>query len=295
MELRHLRYFLIVAEELHFGRAAARLHITQPPLSQQIRQLEDELGVPLFQRTKRRVQLTDAGRAFQEAAQQMLDQARLAVRTAQRAHLGEIGPLTLGFVGSAMAGVFSEILLAFRRRFPEVELTLQELTTAQVIHSLREGYIDIGILHPPIAQEPFAFEMMGREPFVVVLPKTHRLAAQRRISLRDLVHETVVLVPRDLGPEVEDDVVEFCQRVGCYPQRLSGATQMLTVIGLVAAGIGLSLVPASMRTVRWKGVVYRPLQELGIQVELMAAWRHDKESAVIKRFIGVVREMIKTP
>jgi len=123
MELRHLRYFLVIADELHFGRAAARLHITQPPLSQQIRQLEDELGVPLFQRTERRVQLTEAGRAFREAARQMLAQAEQAVRTAQRAHRGEIGPLTVGFVGSAMAGLFSEILLAFRRRFPVVELT----------------------------------------------------------------------------------------------------------------------------------------------------------------------------
>jgi DNA-binding transcriptional LysR family regulator len=291
MELRHLRYFLVVAEELHFGRAAARLHITQPPLSQQIRQLEDELGVPLFQRTKRRVQLTDAGRAFQEAAQQMLDHAEQAVRTAQRAHRGEIGPLTIGFVGSAIAGLFSEILLAFRTRFPEVELTLQELTTAQVVLALRERRIDVGILHPPIGEEPFAFETICREPLVVVLPKTHPLATKRCIPLHALAHETIVLVPRDLGPGVEDDLVEFCQRAGCYPQRLPGATQMLTVIGLVAAGIGLSLVPASMRTVRWKGIVYRPLQAPGFQVELMVAWRRDATLAVIKMFVGVVREM----
>jgi DNA-binding transcriptional LysR family regulator len=290
MELRHLRYFLAVAKELHFGRAAARLHITQPPLSQQIRQLEDELGVPLFQRTKRRVQLTDAGRAFQEAARQMLDQAEKAVHTAQRAHRGEIGPLAVGFLGSAMAGMFSEILLAFRTRFPEVELTLQELTTAQVVHALRERRIDVGILHLPIGEEAFLFETICREPLVVVLPKTHPLAAHRSIPLGDLAHETVVLVPRDLGPGVEDDLVEFCQRAGCYPQRLPGATQLLTVIGLVAAGIGLSLVPASMRTVRWQGIVYRPLQGLGFQVESIVAWRRDEVSAVVRTFLGVVRE-----
>ena len=291
MELRHLRYFLVVAEELHFGRAAARLHITQPPLSQQIRQLEDELGVPLFQRTKRRVQLTDAGRAFREATQQMLDQAEQAVRTAQRVHRGEIGPLTVGFVGSAMAGVFSEILLAFRKRFPEVALTLQELTTGQQVEALRQRRIDIGVLRPPIGEEDFAFETIDRESFVVVLPKTHPLAAQQRIPLRALAHETVVMVPRVLWPGMEDDIVECCQRAGCYPQRLSGATQMLTVIGLVAAGMGLSLVPASMQTVRWKGIVYRPVQDRTPHADLTVAWRRDEASAVVKTFVGVVREM----
>jgi len=291
MELRHLRYFLVVAEELHFGRAAVRLHITQPPLSQQIRQLEDELGVPLFQRTKRRVQLTDAGRAFREAAQQMLDQAEQAVRTAQRVHRGEIGPLTVGFVGSAMAGVFSEILLAFRARFPEVALTLQELTTSQQVEALRQRRIGIGVLRHPIGEEDFVFETIDRESFVVVLPKTHPLAAQQRIPLRALAQETVVMVPRVLWPGMEDDIVECCQRAGCYPQRLSGATQMLTVIGLVAAGMGLSLVPASMQTVRWKGIVYRPVQDRTPHADLTVAWRRDETSAVVKTFVGVVREM----
>lgn len=292
MELRHLRYFLVVADELHFGRAAARLHITQPPLSQQIRQLEDELGVLLFQRTKRRVQLTEAGQAFREAARQMLAQAEQAVRTAQRVHRGEIGPLTVGFVGSAIAGIFSEILLAFRGRFPAVELTLQELTTGQQVEALRERRIDVGVLRPPIGEEDFALETIDRESFVVVLPTTHPLAAQRRIPLRTLAHETVVLVPRDLGPGVEDDTVEFCHRAGCYPQRLPGATQMLTVIGLVAAGMGLSLVPASMRTLRWKGIVYRPVRDRMPPADLTMAWRRDEPSAVVKAFVGVVREMI---
>jgi DNA-binding transcriptional LysR family regulator len=292
MELRHLRYFLVVAEELHFGRAAARLHITQPPLSQQIRQLEDELGVPLFQRTKRRVQLTNAGRAFREAAQQMLDQAEQAVRTAQRVHRGEIGPFTVGFVGSAMAGRFSEILLVFRTRFPEVALTLQELTTGQQVEALRQRRIDIGVLRPPIGEEDFAFETVDRESFVVVLPKTHPLASQQRIPLRALAQETVVMVPRVLWPGMEDDIVEFCQRAGCYPQRLSGATQTLTVIGLVA-GMGLSLVPASMQTVRWKGIVYRPVQERTPLADLTVVWRRDETSAVVKMFVGVVREMTR--
>ncbi len=282
----------MVAEELHFGRAAARLHITQPPLSQQIRQLEDELGVLLFRRTKRRVQLTDAGLAFREAAQQMLEQAERAVQVAQRTHRGEIGSLTMGFVGSAMAGMFSDILLTFRARFPDVELTLLELTTGQQVDALRQRRIDIGVLRPPVGEEGLAFETLYRESFVVVLPKAHRLAAQRRISLRDLAHEKVVMVPLYLEHGMEDDIAACCQRAGCYPQRLPGATQMLTVIGLVAAGMGLSLVPASMRIVRWKGIVYRPVSDPMPLADLTMVWRHDATSSVVKAFVEVAREMI---
>src|SRR5215510_1091757 len=294
MELRHLHYFLVVAEELHFGRAAARLHITQPPLSQQIRQLEDELGVVLFQRTKRRVQLTDAGRAFREAARQMLEQAEQGVRIAQRTHRGEIGSLTVGFVGSAMAGMFSDMLLAFRTRFPEVELTLLELTTSQQFEALRQRRIDVGVLRPfhPIRDEGFALETLYQESFVVVLPTTHPLAAKRRIPLRALAHENVVMVPVHLEPGVEDDIVAFCRRAGCDPQRLPGATQMLTVIGLVAAGMGLSLVPESMRTVQWKGIVYRPVQDPMPPADLTAVWRRDTTSSVVKAFVDIIREMI---
>jgi DNA-binding transcriptional LysR family regulator len=294
MELRHLQYFLVVAEELHFGHAAARLHITQPPLSQQIRQLEDELGVVLFQRTKRRVQLTDAGRAFQEAARQLLEQAEQAVRMAQRTHRGEIGSLTVGFVGSAMAGRFSDILLEFRARFPDVELTLLELTTSQQVEALRQRRIDVGILRPfhPFREAGFELETLYRESFVVVLPKVHPLAAKRCISLRDLAHEKVVMVPAYLEPGVEDDIVAFCQRVGCYPQRLPGATQMLTVIGLVAAGMGLSLVPESMRAVQWKGIVYRPVEEATPLADLTALWRRDTTSTVVQAFVALVREII---
>lgn len=291
MELRHLRYFLVVAEELHFGRAATRLHITQPPLSQQIRQLEDELGVALFERTKRRVRLTEAGHVFQESARQMLDQAEQAVRTAQRVHRGEVGSLTVGFVGSAIAGVFSEILLAFRSRCPEVELTLQELTTGQQVRALRERRIDVGILRPPIGEADFALETICHESFVVVLPRSHPLAAQRRIALRELAGETLVMVPRDVGPEVEDDTDAFFRRAGCHLQRLSGATQMLTIIGLVAAGTGLSLVPASMRAVRWKGIVYRPVQDRMPPADLAMAWRRDTASSVVRRFVDIAREI----
>lgn len=246
----------------------------------------------LFQRTKRRVQLTDAGRAFREATRQTLEQAEQAVWIAQRVHRGEIGSLTVGFVGSAMVSIFSDIVLAFRNRFPQVELTLLELTTSQQVDALRQRRIDVGILRPPIREEGLVLETMYRESFVIVLPRTHPLAAQRRIPLCALAHEKVVMVPRGLAPGEEDDIVTYCQRAGCYPQRLPGATQQLTVIGLVAAGIGLALVPASMQTVRWKGIVYRPVQDQMPPAELTMAWRRDAISAVVHAFGDVVREII---
>jgi DNA-binding transcriptional LysR family regulator len=230
-----------------------------------------------------------------EAAREMLEQAEQAVRTAQRVHRGEVGPLTVGFVGSAIAGIFSELLLAFRTRFPEVVLTLQELTTAQQVAALRERRIDVGVLRPPIGEEPFGLETICRESFVVVLPNTHPLAAQRRIPLSAMADETIILVPTYVGPGMRDETVEFCHRAGCYPQRLPGTTQMLTVIGLVAAGMGLSLVPASMRTVRWKGIVYRPVEDQMPPVaDLAVAWRRDEAYPVVQAFLGVVREITHT-
>src|SRR5262249_38765264 len=210
----------------------------------------------------------------------MLEQAEQAVRMAQRTHRGGIGALTVGFVGSAMAGRFSDMLLAFRTRFPDVELTLLELTTSQQFEALRQRRIDVGVLRPfhPIRDERLALETLYEEAFVVALPTTHPLAAKRRIPLRALAHEHVVMVPVHLEPGVEDDIVAFCRRAGCDPQRLPGATQMLTVIGLVAAGVGLSLVPESIGTVRWKGIVYRPIQScqqpMG-RLTVVVGWRVD--------------------
>jgi DNA-binding transcriptional LysR family regulator len=152
-------------------------------------------------------------------------------------------------------------------RCPDVELTLEELTTAQQVQALRERRIDVGVLRPPLGEESFALEPICREAFVVALPKTHTLATQRRIPLRALADETVILVPTYLEPGMQDQLVEMCHRAGCRPQKLPGAMQMQTIIGLVAAGMGLSLVPASMRPLRRQGIVYRPIQDRVPQVE----------------------------
>ncbi len=294
MELRHLRYFIAVAEELHFGRAAERLHIAQPPLSQQIRGLEAELGVLLFQRTKRRVQLTEAGRLFLDEARRVIAQADHAVRVAQRAHRGELGHLVVGFVGSATASVLPDILLAFRTQFPEVSLSLQEMTTTQQLRALHEERIHLGFLRPPIDDEHLALEIILQEPLLVVLPQSHVLARRRRIPLRALAREPIVLPPRELGPGFQDQIVGLCQRAGFSPQIIQEAVQMQTVVGLVAAGMGVSLVPASVQTLRRHGVVYRSLQASSPRVDLAVAWRRGDPSVVVHTFLDVVRGVTQT-
>jgi DNA-binding transcriptional LysR family regulator len=199
MELRHLRYFVTVAEELHFGRAAQRLQIAQPPLSQQIRQLEEELGVQLFHRTKRSVQLTEAGQLFLEEACQILTRAEQAIQIVQRADRGETGRLTLSFVGSATYSVLPVVLKVFRRRFPEVLLSLHEMTTTQQVQALHEDRIHLGFVRPPIYEQELMIESILKEPFVAVLPEFHRLANETQISLLTLANDPFILFPRYLG------------------------------------------------------------------------------------------------
>src|SRR5579884_1861115 len=183
MELRHLRYFIVVAEQLHFSRAAEILHMAQPPLSQQIQSLEEELGVPLLIRTKRSVRLTAAGKAFLIEAKKVIAQAERAVEAAHQAHNGVIGRLDIGFVGTALAEMLPAILKTFRERYPLVETKLHNLVTAEQVQALREGQIQVGILHPPILDGSLHLEIIYRVPMVVALPADHDLAEQESIAL----------------------------------------------------------------------------------------------------------------
>jgi DNA-binding transcriptional LysR family regulator len=239
MELRHLRYFLAVAEDLHFGRAAARLHIAQPPLSRQIRNLEAELGITLFHRTRRRVQLTQAGQLFLEAARRVLADVEEAVRVAQRAGRGEIGRLLIGFVGTATCDVLLRALRVFRERFPEVILCLQELTTVQQVEALHEKRLDVGFLRPPIEDESLSLMVLTREPFVVAVSAAHPLSRQPQVPLRRLAGEAFVLFPRQAAPGFYDQVIRLCQRAGFSPNIAQEASQVHALLGLVAAGLGV--------------------------------------------------------
>ena len=289
MELRHLRYFITVAEELHFGRAAQRLHIAQPPLSQQIRQLEEELGVILFHRTKRSVQLTDAGQVFLEEAKQVLIQAAQAVQAAQRASRGEIGQLVVSFVSSAAYNVLPKILQAFRARFPEVNLALHELTTDKQLQGLRDGWIDVGFLRPPIEDDTLSLATIFQESLVVALPEIHPLSRQPQVPLKALINEFFILFPRPLGPKLYDQIVGLCQQAGFSPNVVQEAIQMQTIVSLVAAEIGIALVPASVQNLQRRGVIYKAIQEATPKAEIAVIWRSNDLSSVLHQFLNVVR------
>ena len=289
MEMRHLRYFVAVAEELHFGHAAVRLHMAQPPLSLQIRQLEEELGVPLLRRTKRKVELTDGGAAFLPEARRILVAVEGAKEAARRAHRGESGRLVIGFVTSAAAEVLPTVLRAHRERYPAVEMTLRELTVGEALQALERGTIGVGLLRPPVGSAALAYEVIRREPFVVALPERHPLAAHGTLALAALAGQPFILFPRHWGSGLYDQVISHCMAAGFSPDVVQEATEMTTIVGIVAAGIGISLVPAPVALLRTAGVAYRPLIAPGLLGELAMAWRRDETSGVVAAFLATAR------
>jgi DNA-binding transcriptional LysR family regulator len=290
MELRHLRYFVTVAEELHFGRAAERLAIAQPSLSQQIRQLEDELGVPLFYRTKRFVELTDAGKVFLTEAQQILAQVQEARRAVQRAHRGEVGRLVIGYISSSTYDLLPMILRAYRERFPDVDVALRELTTREQLRALEEEYIDVGILRLPISAPMLNVEVVRREPIVCALPEKHPLAAQERVAVSLLADEPFILQASQRGAGYHGQLMHLCLSAGFTPNVVQEVMEIHTIVSLVAAGMGVSLVPLSARNIRSQGVVYRELEGSPTLTELAVAWLRTTRSALVQNLLGVARE-----
>ncbi|OLP15533.1 LysR family transcriptional regulator [Leptolyngbya sp. 'hensonii'] len=286
MELRHLRYFIILAEELHFGRAAERLHIAQPPLSQQIRQLEVELGFQLFYRTKRKVQLTEAGQLFLGRCQDILQQLEQAIQLGQQAHRGEAGHLRVGFVGSAAYNVLPPILRAFRSQTPTVTLELQELTTDQQLRWLQEGRIDIGFVRPPVKGSTIHSTVIFQESLIVALPESHILTTQTHVATKSLFQESFILFPRSLAPGLYDPIISLCRQAGFSPQIAQEAIQMQTIVSLVAAEMGVAIVPASLQNLQRQGVVYKTLQEETPTVELALIWRVHP-SPTVQRFLEI--------
>lgn len=295
MELRHLRYFLAVAEELHFGRAAARLHIAQPPLSQQIRQLERELGYDLFLRTQRRVRLTEAGAAFREEARGLLDRLEQAKAAAGRIARGEAGALAVGFVASATYALLPRLYRRFRARHPEVALALEEMSTAEQVDALRAGRIQLGLARPPVGDDALAAEPLADEPLVAALPVRHPLAARKELPLRALAHEPFVLFPRRPRPGWIDVVQGACHASGFRPAVAQEVLELSTAVTLVAAGVGVTLVPASAQALRLEGVAYRPLRDPAPSTRLLALRRPDERRAVVDRFLEVARELVRGP
>ena len=226
MELRNLRYFVTLAEELHFGRAAERLHIAQPPLSQQIRQLEVELGFQLFHRTKRTVQLTEAGQVFLGEVQQIFQQLDRAIQVGRKTSRGEMGQLVVGFVSSTAYNVLPTILRTFRTHVPDVSLELHELSTEQQLQWLREGRIDVGFLRPPVDEDTFSVATIYQEPLVVALPEAHPLANGASVSLRSLSSELFIFFPRSIAPGLYDQIISLCQQADFSPTVAQEAMQL---------------------------------------------------------------------
>ncbi|MEG4044078.1 LysR family transcriptional regulator [Microcoleus sp. Pol17_C1] len=290
MELRHLRYFIAVAEELNFTRAAEKLHIAQPPLSQQIQHLEAELGFQLFQRTKRTVHLTAAGQVFFEEAGKILQQVDRAIQLGRQTSRGELGQLTIGFVSSAAHNVVPAILQAFRTRCPAVKLELHELTTNEQLQRLRFGQIDIGFVRPPVEEDGINSEIVFREPLIVALPKTHPAADRTHLELRELSTEPFILFPRSQAPGLYDAIVSLCQQAGFSPIAAQEAIQMQTIVSLVAAEMGVAIVPASMQNFQRSGVVYKALPESTSIVAIALIWRSEPTAAV-QQFLEIARHI----
>ncbi|MBD2497813.1 LysR family transcriptional regulator [Nostoc sp. FACHB-280] len=290
MELRHLRYFVTLAEELHFGKAAEKLHIAQPPLSQQIRQLETELGFELFHRTKRHVQLTTAGQVFLGEVQQILHQLQQAIQIGQQTSRGEVGKLVVGFVSSTAYNILPSILKNYRNCVPGVNLELHELTTDQQLDWLQEGRMDVGFIRPPVEDNKFSWETIFQESLVVALPETHILAKQSQISLTFLANEGFILFPRKLAPGLYDLIISLCQQSGFSPNVVQEAIQMQTIVSIVAAEMGVAIVPASLQNLQRTGVVYKYIEESTPKVTIAMIWRSCEVSSTVRKFVEIVRQ-----
>jgi len=296
MELRHLRYFVAVAEELHFGRAAERLHIAQPPLSRQIRDLEREVGTPLFERVARGVELTAAGHAFLPEARLTLAQAERARRTAQRAARGEIGRLRVGFVEAATySAILPDVLGFFRMHLPDIGVSLFEMDTFQQAEALRDERIDLGILHSPPADADrwLRLEPVYADLMVAALPQTHRLVGRTRPALGDLAAESFVLFPRHVAPVLYDDIIARCRSVGFSPRVVQEAAGWHTLAGLVGAGVGVAFVPRSLAQLQRPGVTYRPVRGLSVEMGMSAVWKQGEKSPVRERFVTALRAVAR--
>jgi DNA-binding transcriptional LysR family regulator len=289
MELRHLKYFVAVAEELHFGRAAGRLHIAQPPLSQQIMNLEEELGIKLFDRSKRTIRMTDAGAFFLKEAQQILAHVEQAAETARRVHRGQTGRLIVGFVGSVVHTFLPDGLRSFRERFPDVELVLQELNTAEQIRSLHAKRIDVGFLYQGARDSLLASQTLTQASLIAVLPRKHPLSGRKTLKINDLAREPFIANTRSSEPVVRDAFISLCHAAGFSPRIAQEASQVQTVLGLVASGLGTCLLPDYIKNIRRQGVRYIPLAGQVPSLKLAVVWRSENTSPLVRSFISVIQ------
>lgn len=294
IELRQLRYFVTVAEEMHFGRAAIKLHMTQPPLSQTIQSLESMLGVQLFRRTSRSVALTPAGIALLPEAQRILQQTAALPDLMRRATSGASGRLSLAFVSTADYSVLPPFLREFRESYPSVEIDLREATTDVQLDDLMQGRIDVGLLIPPIpdkAKSQLDYLPVLSEPLILAAPKGLKaLRGKQSVALQALAELPLIIFPRRIAPAFHDAILACYRDAGLTPHIGQEAIQMQTIIGLVSAGMGIALVPQSVSNLKRPGVDYKPLANKTPLVETGLAWRRDNASPVLNAFLELLRK-----
>lgn len=290
MDLRQLRYFVAVAEERNFGRAAERLHMAQPPLSQQIRRMEAELGAPLFVRTTRSVELAPAGEVLLERARGILAEVDHAMSDARRAARGELGRLSIGFTGSATYALMPAVASAIRRTLPGIELALQgEMLTPAQVSGLLQGSLDLAILRPPVVDRRLVVEVVRSEPLIAVVPARHRLAAVDAVAVADLAPEPFVAYPSHYRSVLHDAVERICAAHGFEPVVAVEVAETATLVSFVAAGLGVSLVPRSVAQMTVAGAVYRELRDSDASVELALSWRCADASPALAAALRLVR------
>jgi DNA-binding transcriptional LysR family regulator len=291
MELRHFRCFVAVAEELHFGKAARRLNLSQPPVSLAIKELETEIGLQLFERTSRRIVLTPQGQEVLHDARAILARTELLKQHAAMAALGAGGSLSLGFISLDSYSFLPSLLLAFTGKYPGIRLTLQESTTDRILAELEAGSIDVGsCLATPSLPPTLIYRPTNRYALVLALPENHRLAKLAKVPLDELAEERFMLFERHIGPVMFDTVVSVCMRHGFSP-RLFHARQQHTIVSMVAGGVGVALVPSCVQVMRREGVVYRPIRGETTYVESGVAWRRDDESFMVREFLEHVPKL----
>jgi DNA-binding transcriptional LysR family regulator len=296
MELRHLRYFIAVAEELHFTRAAERLHIGQPPLSHAIQVLEANIGARLLERTKRWVRLTEAGKLFLADARRILAMAEQAAETARRAERGEAGELRIGFTYSTpLTPLFAEVINRYRQEFPLVTLTLHELATLRQLDAIGQRTLDLGFIRPPEVSVPAGIKLtrLREDPLMAVLPTGHPLSAKAAVAIKELEEMPFVMYPPDAGTGIYPQIFRLCRAAGFIPRIGQTAGEASTIIGLVAAGSGVSLLPASFERIRMDGVCYRPILDREATTTLLLAQRGGEHAPLIDAFVALVTDAAK--
>jgi DNA-binding transcriptional LysR family regulator len=288
MELRQLRYFVAVAEELHFRRAAERLLMSQPPLSHQIRALEDELGAVLLERTRRSVQLTPAGEAFLRDARAVLADLERAGHNARRIHDGQTGLLRVSFAGSALLSLLPRVVHELAETHPEIDVELRERSTSDQVRALGAGATDLGLAPLPVAGPGVDATVLVREPTVAAVPAGHPLARARGLTLRRLAEFPFVLFPREQAPGYHDRLMTAITSAGTPPRVIQQAAETQTIIGLVASGAGVSLVPASVEQLALQGVAYRRVADAP-DTEIAALTRAGERTRLIEAFLAAAR------